>query len=386
MKPGTAGGANLTLMKDFCRREQVFFNETDRINFLSQQSKNHYRLYKHAFDGSTTKYLQRQGRHSLKSQTSEQDFQSQLERLNAEYEIPGVQENTNKGEVIDQQSIQRRSIFAPPSSNSPWKRDKGPPPPDAFQNRALLRQEFDKFTRQLESGDPDAGALGKKRRFRRRRVTIDEYIERKEEGLTLPAAKRSDPVNRLARTLRRYKEKRLKSEDELVKVMEKVKLDKGILLKEKIDSIWGSMGDKSNFKEVKHEIDMCKQRRHELNTRQREAYLELLRHLKNRRGGIREAKGTGITIEQLPVAEEKQLLDALKIVLENGYCIGDYELVQIFDMIGLRAVAGRLSKESPHFMQFIARTATLFQIDPDVIKAYFHLRGTDESKMLRVDN
>lgn len=64
-------------------------------------------------------------------------------------------------------------------------------------------------------------------------------------------------MNRLARTLRRYKEKRLKSEDELLKIMEKVKLDKAILLREKIDSIWGK-SDHTNFKEVKHEIDLCK--------------------------------------------------------------------------------------------------------------------------------
>jgi muramidase (phage lysozyme) len=78
-------------------------------------------------------------------------------------------------------------------------------------------------------------------------------------------------VNRLARTLRRYKEKRIKSEDELVKIMEKVKLDKTILIKEKIDSIWGSM-EGSDYKEVKHEIDKCKQRRLETVTKQKEAY------------------------------------------------------------------------------------------------------------------
>ena len=80
--------------------------------------------------------------------------------------------------------------------------------------------------------------------------------------------KRSDPVNKLAKTLRRYKEKRIKSEEELVKIMEKVKLDKGILLKEKIESIWGgSSRDGGDFKQVKHEIDMAKHRRHETNTR-----------------------------------------------------------------------------------------------------------------------
>ena len=96
-------------------------------------------------------------------------------------------------------------------------------------------------------------------------LTIEEFIsKREEEGSSIKrvVCKKSDPVNRLARTLRRYKEKKLHSEEELLKIMEKVKLDKAILIKEKIESIWGNT-DKSNFKEVKHEIDMCKQRRHE---------------------------------------------------------------------------------------------------------------------------
>jgi hypothetical protein len=64
-------------------------------------------------------------------------------------------------------------------------------------------------------------------------------------------------VNKLARTLRQYKEKRQKTEEELLKVMEKVRLDKSILIKEKLDTIWGS----SNYKEVKNEIERCKQKR-----------------------------------------------------------------------------------------------------------------------------
>lgn len=134
-------------------------------------------------------------------------------------------------------------------------------------------------------------------RFPSKKLTCDEFISKKtEEGgnlaLNPPKSKRSDPVNKLARTLRKYKEKRIKSEDELVKIMEKVKLDKTILIKEKIDSIWGSM-EGSNYKQVKHEIDKCKQRRHETVTRQKEAYQLLLGFLKERRkeSYVSEAKG-----------------------------------------------------------------------------------------------
>lgn len=62
--------------------------------------------------------------------------------------------------------------------------------------------------------------------------------------------------------------------------------------------------------------------------------MQLLRFLKQRKPNL-VAKGSE---HALPVAEEKQILDAIKIVLENGYCIGDYEIIQILDLIGLRGV------------------------------------------------
>ena len=62
-------------------------------------------------------------------------------------------------------------------------------------------------------------------------------------------------------------------------------------------------------------------------------------------------------------------MDAIKIVLENGYSIGSYEIVQIFDIIGLRSID--LGEENLPFMEFIYGLARLFRIDLGVIKAYF---------------
>ena len=77
----TSQNPNLLPMKDFCMREQVFFNEGDRITFLKERSKNHYKLYKDAFDGSTNNYMvgdkrdqqvmSASGRRKIKVQSSE---------------------------------------------------------------------------------------------------------------------------------------------------------------------------------------------------------------------------------------------------------------------------------------------------------------------------
>ena len=115
----------------------------------------------------------------------------------------------------------------------------------------------------------------------------------------------SDPVIKISRTLQKYKDSRIRAEDDLLKIMEKVKLDKTILLREKIGSIWGQT-EKSDIKQVKFEIDKCKHRRHDLNRLQREAYLQLLQYLRERRTSATFLEKTaGDLSHPLPIKEEK---------------------------------------------------------------------------------
>lgn len=110
---------------------------------------------------------------------------------------------------------------------------------------------------------------------RERQAELAVTLPSKKVEETLPSSssigvaliKKKDPVNRLARTLRRYKEKRLRAEETLVKVMEKVRLDKQILMKEKLDAIWKADTEYNNSKEVSYAIDKCRQRRAEANVR-----------------------------------------------------------------------------------------------------------------------
>jgi len=70
-------------MKDYCKKKKIFFNEGERINFLSQRSKAQYKLYQHAFDHSTNQYLQGNGR-GLVPDSSEVEFRKTMERLRPE--------------------------------------------------------------------------------------------------------------------------------------------------------------------------------------------------------------------------------------------------------------------------------------------------------------
>jgi len=53
---------------------------------------------------------------------------------------------------------------------------------------------------------------------------------------------------------------------------------------------------------------------------------------------VKPIKGGDRSSTLLPSAEEKQILDAIKIILDNGYTLSERELTQIFDLIGLQGL------------------------------------------------
>jgi len=72
----------------------------------------------------------------------------------------------------------------------------------------------------------------------------------------------------------------------------------------------------------------------------------------------------------IPAAEEKQILDAIKIVLENGYCISETEMLEIFDIVGLRALA-ETCNEGDMFIEFVRYVARVFEFREESFNEYF---------------
>ena len=66
---------------------------------------------------------------------------------------------------------------------------------------------------------------------------------------------------------------------------------------------------------------MKKNQRKTLFIRQRQAYDNVLAYLKERK--------------TYPVAEEKMLMDGIKIVLDNGWTISEQEMIQLMEMCGI---------------------------------------------------
>ena len=67
--------------------------------------------------------------------------------------------------------------------------------------------------------------------------------------------------------------------------------------------------------------------------------------------------------QSLPVPEEKQILDAFKIVLDNKWLLGEQEILQIFDMIGVDVGKIQKNEDNLSFLEFIYMVCKLFQVD-----------------------
>ena len=96
--------------------------------------------------------------------------------------------------------------------------------------------------------------------------------------------------------------------------------------------------------------------RHELNTKQKDAYDLVLQFMKER--------------NTKPVQEEKQILDGIKIILENGWILQTEEILQFFDTLDLREKL-TVSTENLMFLEFIYLLCRVFDIDSTSIQDYF---------------
>ena len=72
----------------------------------------------------------------------------------------------------------------------------------------------------------------------------------------------------------------------------------------------------------------------------------------------------------LPLAEEKQLLDCLKIVLDNEWVIGTEEMLKLFDLLQMKQKV-KVSDEFTEILRFITLLSLHLKLDIDKIDEYF---------------
>ena len=110
-------------------------------------------------------------------------------------------------------------------------------------------------------------------------------------------ATRKNPVGKLSQALQQYKSERIGTEDDLIKCIQKVNLDKAILFREKQGVLWKDADDQRQTS-LEEALRKEKQMRHDLNKKQKDAYDLVLQFMKER--------------NTKPVQEEKQILDGIK--------------------------------------------------------------------------
>ena len=74
----------------------------------------------------------------------------------------------------------------------------------------------------------------------------------------------------------------------------------------------------------------------------------------------------------IPLAEEKQLLDGLKLVLDNGWTVQIKELIQLFDLLRLKQKV-RVDEKNAEFLEFVIFIGMAFDIEIKEIEDYFQI-------------
>lgn len=72
------------------------------------------------------------------------------------------------------------------------------------------------------------------------------------------------------------------------------------------------------------------------------------------------------------MAEEKQLLDGLKLVLDNGWTVQIKELIQLFDLLRLKQKV-RVDEKNAEFLEFVIFIGMAFDIEIKEIEDYFQI-------------
>ena len=92
-----------------------------------------------------------------------------------------------------------------------------------------------------------------------------------------------------------------------------------------------------------------------MSERQKDAYYQMLLFIKER--------GTN------PLLEERQILDGIKLILENGWTLHTDECQHFFTMIGL--LGKQELNQNQSFQEFIFCLSTLFKLDTKSMQEYF---------------
>lgn len=312
----------LSSMEDYCKDQNIFFNENDRIKHQIKRSKGLYQ----EFRGSLQRGF---------------NFRHGEDHPHLAELLAGTQGRDQSGEggllgpdgaagadALPEGGLGRAAATAP-LSPADKKVNALAARPDAAELREeeqRIQQELENIQRLLDHGEPMHVKATSKRR----------------QGTT-----RRNPVVKLSEALQRYKSERVGTEDELIKCIQKVNLDKAILFREKQGVLWKDADDQRQTS-LEEALRKEKQMRHELNKKQKDAYDLVLQFMKER--------------NTKPVQEEKQILDGIKIILENGWVLQTDEILEFFDSLGLRQKL-TVSTENLMFLEFIYLLCRVFDIE-----------------------
>ena len=121
-----------------------------------------------------------------------------------------------------------------------------------------------------------------------------------------------------------------------MRILERVELDKPIIMHDKLDVIWDFENDNINHYEVKKDLEDLKVRRMAQNNKQFRAYLKILEFIERR---VEPCSRIDKLKKKISMHEkEREFLDCLRIIIRNGYELTAADIKDVLNFIAIQEI------------------------------------------------
>eukprot|EP00347_Sterkiella_histriomuscorum_P004806 403359026 len=154
--------------------------------------------------------------------------------------------------------------------------------------------------------------------------------------------------------------------DRLLKVLERVDLDRPILLKEKFDILWNFEEIFAEKNVIQEKIDKKKVERSKFNKQMAEKYNQLLDFINRRYQAMKNQRGA-ITESIKPLDSERKFMEFLRIIIEGGWIVTDpREWIEIIDFLDIEEEL----QKNHQCSEFMIEVSRLFSFEIELRQAF----------------
>lgn len=121
-----------------------------------------------------------------------------------------------------------------------------------------------------------------------------------------------------------------------MRILERVELDKPIVMHDKLEVIWDFESDNINQYQVKTDLERLKFKRSAQNKRQSYAYQSMLKYIEKR---VEPSSNPERMPIKIPMHEkEREFFDCLRLIIRNGYELVESDVKDLLNFIAIQEI------------------------------------------------